>query len=251
MGQSSLERERADFAHWFESAPNSPLRIVIQQPVGSGITIGPADSDVPLTGQPASRILESDGALSLTTGSASHPLPRNRLLPLGRYTLFLGGERGRTVLSVFGAPHAAKAPAWYPPDSSFVLHGELLAAGTPRRVRVLSFDGIEVTGTDAGEFVTTIAGHGARLRVYRLPDPDSGEDDLLIYFRDATSGQSTYPAGRFVPVIRGSNAGYVVDLNRARNPFCAYSTAYACPAPWPGNTIESPITAGERYEVAR
>jgi uncharacterized protein (DUF1684 family) len=40
---------------------------------------------------------------------------------------------------------------------------------------------------------------------------------------------------------------YRLDFNRARNPFCAYSGVYPCPAPWSGNAIEDSITAGERY----
>ena len=41
---------------------------------------------------------------------------------------------------------------------------------------------------------------------------------------------------------------YRLDFNRARNPFCAYSSAYPCPAPWPGNTVPASVTAGERYD---
>ncbi len=40
---------------------------------------------------------------------------------------------------------------------------------------------------------------------------------------------------------------YRLDFNRSRNPFCAYSTAYPCPVPWPGNRIPARIEAGERY----
>ena len=40
---------------------------------------------------------------------------------------------------------------------------------------------------------------------------------------------------------------WCLHFNRARNPFCAYSSAYPCPAPWNGNTIPIPVTAGEQY----
>jgi hypothetical protein len=47
----------------------------------------------------------------------------------------------------------------------------------------------------------------------------------------------------------GGGGRYRLDFNRARNPFCAYSSAYPCPAPWAGNTIPAPVMAGERYET--
>ena len=45
----------------------------------------------------------------------------------------------------------------------------------------------------------------------------------------------------------GTDGQYRLDFNRARNPFCAYSSAYPCPAPWRGNVIPARIAAGERY----
>jgi uncharacterized protein (DUF1684 family) len=83
------------------------------------------------------------------------------------------------------------------------------------------------------------------LRVRRIPTGD--ESELEIYFRDATNGHGTYPAGRFVPLVPLPDGRYRLDFHRARNPFCAYSSAFACPAPWRGNTIEAKVEAGERY----
>ena len=63
-----------------------------------------------------------------------------------------------------------------------------------------------------------------------------------------SNGDGTYPAGRFVSLLPLPDGQFRLDLNRARNPFCAYSSAYPCPAPWRGNAIPAPIAAGERYE---
>jgi hypothetical protein len=83
--------------------------------------------------------------------------------------------------------------------------------------------------------------------VRRIPDAASEEDELTIYFRDATSGEGTYPAGRFVTLDPLGGNRYRLDFNGARNPFCAYSTVYPCPVPWAGNTLPVAIAAGERY----
>ena len=63
----------------------------------------------------------------------------------------------------------------------------------------------------------------------------------------ATNGEGTYPAGRFVTLDPLADGRFRLDFNRARNPFCAYSSAYPCPVPWTGNRIEARIEAGEQY----
>ena len=81
----------------------------------------------------------------------------------------------------------------------------------------------------------------------RIPDPATGESELEIFFRDSTNLSGTYPAGRFVSLTPAGEGRYRLDFNRARNPFCAYSSAYACPAPWRGNALPAAIAAGEKY----
>ena len=80
-------------------------------------------------------------------------------------------------------------------------------------------------------------------------DPAAGRRGVGA--RDLLPGRhqraGTYPAGRFVPLVPARGGRYRLDFNRARNPFCAYSSAYPCPAPWRGNTIPAPVEAGERY----
>jgi uncharacterized protein (DUF1684 family) len=50
-----------------------------------------------------------------------------------------------------------------------------------------------------------------------------------------------------VSLVPTGDGRYRLDFNRARNPFCAYSSAFACPAPWRGNAIGAKVEAGERY----
>jgi uncharacterized protein (DUF1684 family) len=153
---------------------------------------------------------------------------------------------GRPVVR-YGPLRNVHPPAWYPFDSGAVLVGTLRppAGAAPRRV--LTLDGIEVEATDAGWLEATLRGTAIRLAVLRIPDQWSDEAELTIYFRDATSDRGTYPAGRFVVLDPLGGGRYRVDFNRARNPFCAYSTVYPCPVPWPGNTLEIAVEAGERY----
>ncbi|HXE56600.1 MAG TPA: DUF1684 domain-containing protein [Gemmatimonadales bacterium] len=242
-----LERERREFALWLRSAPVSPYAAVARIPVGTGVTLGPADADVPLPRAPLARVTESRGALTLEAGGSRLPLPRHRATPLGPYRLRPSGPPGRTVLTVFEPGREAKAPSYYPYAADLVFSGPLTPATERRTHRVLALDGGEVEAVEVGT-VTIPLGGGARLRVYRIPDPSSEETELVIYFRDRTNGAGTYPAGRFVSLMPLPDGRYRLDFNRARNPFCAYSSIYPCPAPWPGNGVDAEVRAGERYE---
>ena len=73
------------------------------------------------------------------------------------------------------------------------------------------------------------------------------DGDLFIIFRDATSDSTTYPPGRFLSIEKPKDGQWVVDLNRAYNPPCAFSAYTTCPLPPPQNWLKAPVAAGERY----
>lgn len=242
-----LVRERAAYAEWLATAPNSPLAAVAQQPIGPGIRLGPPDADVPLAGVPEHRVAESGGAVVLEGPSGTRALPSGRPVALGEFIVSAGGVRGRRVLTVYGPKPQGKGADYYAYDPGVVFTGPMEPPERPGRVRVLALDGVEVEAAEAGTVSVPIGGRSVRLRVRRIPTGGEDESELEIYFRDGTNGQGTYPAGRFVSLLPLPDGRYRLDFNRARNPFCAYSSAFPCPAPWRGNTIEAKVEAGERY----
>jgi uncharacterized protein (DUF1684 family) len=183
----------------------------------------------------------------LTTGEGRRPVPRYRVFSVGPYRFNAGGDPGRTVLTVFRPHGADHAPGYFPYNASAVVAVALAPTAQPRARRVLSLDGDEVEATDAGSVSVALGGTTSRLEVYRIPDPPSEELELVIYFQDATSGHGSYPAGRFVTLTPAGRGAYRIDFNRARNPFCAYSSLYPCPVPWAGNVIPTAVRAGETY----
>jgi len=76
------------------------------------------------------------------------------------------------------------------------------------------------------------------------------EERLWIPFRDKTSGKDTYGAGRYIDLETGkhltSDGKWILDFNKAYNPWCAYSEEYVCPFIPPENWFEIPIKAGEK-----
>ena len=243
---AEVAAERAAYLEWLRTAPNSPLAAVAQQPVGNGLRIGPADADVPLPGVPELRVKQRGGAVRLEGTGAPRVIPAGRPLPLGRYHIGAGGPPGARVVSIFADSAVRKLPVHYPYDPGLVFEGPLAPAQAPDRTRVLAVDGVETDAAEAGTVMVRVGAARVRLRVRRIASSDE-ESELEIFFRDATNGAGTYPAGRFVSLIPIGGDRYRLDFNRARNPFCAYSTAYPCPAPWGGNAIPAPVAAGERY----
>lgn len=71
-------------------------------------------------------------------------------------------------------------------------------------------------------------------------------DALFIPFRDATSGKETYGAGRYVEAEALGEGRYLLDFNRAYNPYCAYNDDWRCPLPPAENWLTVAIRAGEK-----
>jgi uncharacterized protein (DUF1684 family) len=78
---------------------------------------------------------------------------------------------------------------------------------------------------------------------------------LFLPFRDATAGEQTYGAGRYLTdTIKGTwGRGLVhdrdrvmLDFNYAYNPSCAYNARWACPLAPPENHLPVPVRAGEQ-----
>jgi len=91
---------------------------------------------------------------------------------------------------------------------------------------------------------------GGELTFYWLLGYGGG---VFLPFADATSGRSTYGAGRYLlDTTKGADLGCttagrtVLDFNFAYNPSCAYSPRYICPLAPAGNRLPTAIRAGER-----
>ncbi|MGH2935467.1 MAG: DUF1684 domain-containing protein [Gaiellaceae bacterium] len=75
---------------------------------------------------------------------------------------------------------------------------------------------------------------------------------VFLPFADATSGNETYGAGRYLlDTVKGSDLGsrdgrLVLDFNFAYNPSCSYDDAWACPLCPPANRMAVFVRAGER-----
>jgi uncharacterized protein DUF1684 len=238
--------ERAGYLAWLKGAANSPLFAIAQRPLGSGLRLGPPDADIPLKGIAEHRLLVDGANIVLEGPTDKLPVAQRRSLQLGNYTLYVSSSPSGPVVTAFGQPTGKQPPGYYPYHPSLVFIGPMLPPEQAGKVRILGADGLEVDGTEAGTVVVPLGG-STRLRVLRIPLGGGDESELEIFFRDSSNGDGSYPAGRFVSLVPAGEGKFRLDFNMARNPFCAYSSVYACPLPWRGNLIGVPIRAGERY----
>ena len=245
---AELARERQEYGEWLATAAVSPFAALVQRPLGDGLTLGPPDADIPLENLARYRLTVTRGLVNLEQAGSTRPLAPGRPMAVGRYHLVVTGAAPRATVIVYDAqPNHLEFPAYYPYEPRMVFAVTLRPPASPATRRVLAPDGQEVEASEAGTVAVTAGGTTVTLTVRRVPDPDGEESELEIFFRDASNGSGTYPAGRFVRLEPLGGDRYRLDFNRARNPFCAYNTIFACPAPWRGNAFTTTIAAGERY----
>lgn len=131
------------------------------------------------------------------------------------------------------------------PDLRFVL--PLHRYDDPDTVTVGTSTGGEQAYLEWGEFRFEADGEQVTIQAYK-GDPD--EDRLWVPFRDETSGDETYGAGRYLDLEtdthRTPDGDWLLDFNLAYNPTCAYSDQYECPLPPTENWLDVPIEAGEK-----
>ncbi len=242
-----VQAERADYAEWLRSSPSSPYAAVFFGPLSGDLVFGP-EGQAALRGAPPATLSKGPRGLALSTQEGRRSVPRNREVALGDWRLRVNSSPRGDIVTVF-APMSQPVdhPGWFPYRADLVVVGELQRPDRPADRPMLGLDGVEVAASLAGTFTGSVLGDDVTLTAYRIPVAGSEESEVTVFFRDGTSGVETYPPGRFVVLQPLGGARYRLDMNRARNPFCAYNPRFPCPIPWPGNTLQARVEAGELY----
>ncbi len=89
-----------------------------------------------------------------------------------------------------------------------------------------------------------VKGSVCRLALF-VPEGQLEATEVFIPFRDSTSGNQTYGAGRYLEAEIQHNI-VQLDFNLAYNPYCAYADGWACPVPPLENWLQVAIEAGEK-----
>ena len=135
-----------------------------------------------------------------------------------------------------------KGLRWFPYDPSWCLPAYFAPFAHPQTLRVPDVTGAVQEFASPGAVVFEAQGREYRLEVADEP----GESEYFLLFRDATTGHSTYAAGRFLYVPKPDASGRLtIDFNRAFTPPCGFTHFATCPLPPRQNTLALAIQAGE------
>ena len=142
---------------------------------------------------------------------------------------------------------------YFPIDPQYRFELELHEHEEKEQIKMAYTKGEEQDFIRWGEFRFEISGKEQVLQAYRRT---ADEAMLFVPFRDATSGKETYGAGRYIDLDmerdQNANGKWILDFNRAYNPWCVYSEDYTCPFVPPENWLDVPILAGEKnYPLAK
>jgi uncharacterized protein (DUF1684 family) len=135
---------------------------------------------------------------------------------------------------------------YYPIEPKWRVEARLEPYTPVKKIPITDVTGSTSDNESPGALVFTIDG-----KAYRLdPILEEGSDELFLIFKDGTSKDETYPAGRYLYAPKpGADGKTVIDFNKAYNPPCTFTPFATCPLPPLQNRLPIRIEAGEkRYE---
>jgi uncharacterized protein (DUF1684 family) len=241
---------------WLEPGPNtvgSSPESAVRLPDGAapsevGVLDLRADGRVTLVPSPNGG-LTINGEPAIERPLASDAAGSPDLLRAGRVLFYLLARGDRTGVRVKDPEAAARREfagiQHFPVDPAFRVTATFEPYPEPREVAIPTVIGTPSMMLAPGMLRFEIRGETVSIEPY-VSEPSDRE--LFIVFRDATSGDTTYGAGRFLDAerIKGSDE-VILDFNLATNPPCAFSPFATCPLPTPENSLRIPIEAGEKY----
>ena len=198
-------------------------------PAGDGLTI----DDKPVTG-PVQLLADADpnGPTIVRKGTV-----RFNIIKRGeRYGIRVKDSESPTRKNFAGLDS-------FPIDPKWRVEAKLEAYHPPKAIPITDVTGMTSQNVSPGALVFTVDG-----KEYRLdPIVEEGSDEFFIIFKDETSKDSTYQAGRYLYAkMPGPDGKVIVDFNKAYNPPCVFTHFATCPLPPPQNRLAVRVEAGEK-----
>jgi uncharacterized protein (DUF1684 family) len=134
-----------------------------------------------------------------------------------------------------------KGFTWFPIQEQYRVVGRFVKDTEPQRLRVLNTYGDVDEFNSEGVIEFSLQGQKLRLRPFT-----TRAKRFYIVFKDASSGQETYDAARFLYADLLDDGTTVLDFNQAYNPPCAFNPYTTCPIPLRENNLPVKILAGEK-----
>ncbi len=226
------------------TAPDGWLALVGKYPLEKGTSRVAVERD---GGAPLDLGVAFDGArvmLELSPGDVRELGPSG--IALGSITLELLQRGEEAYLRVKDAASRARTEfagvPYFPVDPRLRVVAKLEPFPSPREITLDYEGGASTTYVTAGVARFEVDGKPQRLTL--LVDPDKPR--LYVLFKDLTSRDATYGAGRFMYTPLPEGGEVVVDFNQAFNPPCALTPWASCPLVPRENWLDVRVEAGEK-----
>jgi uncharacterized protein (DUF1684 family) len=133
-------------------------------------------------------------------------------------------------------------------DPRFTVTAKLLPFEAPKEIVVGSVvEGMSIGYVSPGVLEFEFEGETYRLTAFDKP----GSKDLVIIYKDATSGSISYGTGRSVSASYQDDGSYLIDFNFSGNFPCSYTDFATCPVAPIENRLPFAVEAGEKKPIYR
>ena len=186
-------------------------------------------------------------AMPFTERVMGTALDKRDWVAMGRVAMHVIERDGRYILRLADNESEVRkhfvARVWYEVKEPYRVKAKYLAYPPGRTVPIVNVLNEVSDEPSPGYIEFKLNG-----QAYRL-DAVGDDEGLFFVFRDDTAGKTTYRPGRFLYVEKKPMPGetFLLDLNRAYNPPCAFSEFTTCPLPPEQNILKVRIEAGEKY----
>jgi uncharacterized protein len=198
----------------FDPEPGAPIA-VNGEPATSGVALRDDGTDEP-------DVIEANGASVVVHRSGTRVSLRVR---------DPNGERSRSFQGF----------DWFPISPDYRVRARFIEDAKPRNLPVVNtFGDIDEYQTE-GVVEFALNGETLRLRPFTT---EPGR--FYFVFNDASSGNETYEAARFLYSDLAKDGTTILDFNKAYNPPCSFNPFTTCPIPLPENRLPVKVLAGEK-----
>jgi uncharacterized protein (DUF1684 family) len=144
-------------------------------------------------------------------------------------------------------PEECKGLNYYAPNLRYRIKASLIPIDDKKVVNLPTSDNKENEYLEYGYATFRLKGEECKLLILEITDQGPSHGTLFLAFADSTSARETYGAGRYLELKKVPGmTSFVLDFNKAYNPYCAYNDNFSCPIPPKENFLKVAIPAGEK-----
>ncbi len=172
------------------------------------------------------------------------------LLNFGRFSFSLYPSNKRLTVIAFDKKREKlshfKGLLYFDPNCNFFVNAKVEKLPKPEPITVYTTRNEEKTYYRYAYLHFKINDKNYKLTAFKYALSGDGSKILFVPFRDLTSGEESYGAGRYLELKESNGDTLILDFNYAFNPLCNYSNGYNCPLAPAENVLDCKILAGEK-----